>query len=344
MTMRGALAAAALALVAACVPFVNLPGEAINEPLFAGEAFHTTDGRLLPVKSWQPEKGPAKVVIVALHGFNDYSNFFAKPGAYLARHGIASYAYDQRGFGGAPGRGLWPGVEAYSADLKVFSGLVRRRHPGTPLYLLGESMGAAVIMIATAGGGMAGISGVILAAPAVWGRATMPWYQRGALWIGVHIMPWVTLTGQGLKIKPSDNIEMLKALGRDPKVIKATRVDTIYGLVNLMDGALEKSARLDQRALILYGEKDEIIPKKPTTMMLGRLLQAASDQHRLALYQQGYHMLLRDLGAETPLADIVHWIADSAKPLPSGADVDARRRLDAQGTNKRTNEGTAGGC
>ena len=172
----------------------------------------------------------------------------------------------------------------------------------------------------------------------------MPWYQRGALWIGVHIMPWATLTGQGLKIKPSDNIEMLKALGRDPKVIKATRVDTIYGLVNLMDAALEKSVPLDQRALILYGEKDAIIPKKPPMPMLGRLLQADPDQHRLALYQQGYHMLLRDLGAETPLADIVHWIADPAKPLPSGADVDARRRLDAQGPNKRKNEGTAGGC
>lgn len=329
MTMPGTLAAAVLALAAACAPFVNPPGEAINEPLFAGEAFHTADGQVLPVKSWRPEKGPAKAVIVALHGFNDYANFFAKPGAYLARHSIQSYAYDQRGFGGAPGRGLWPGIEAYSADLKAFSGLVRRRHPGTPLYLLGDSMGAAVIMVATADGGMAGISGVILAAPAVWGRATMPWYQRAALWIGVHIMPWAVLTGQALKIKPSDNIEMLKALGRDPKVIKGARVDAIHGLVNLMDAALEKSARLDQRALILYGEKDEIIPKKPTAMMLERLPEAAPDRRRLALYQQGYHMLLRDLGAETPLADIVHWIADPAKPLPSGADDKAADRLAA---------------
>ena len=329
MTMRGALGVLVLALATACAPFVNPPGEAINEPLLAGEGFHTADGQMLPVKIWRPEKGPAKAVIIALHGFNDYSNFFAKPGAYLAGHSIQSYAYDQRGFGGAPGRGLWPGVEAYSADLKTFSGLVRRRHPGTPLYLLGESMGAAVIMVATVDGGMEGISGVILAAPAVWGRATMTWYQRAALWIGVHVMPWATLTGRGLKIKPSDNIEMLKALGRDPKVIKETRVDAIHGLVNLMDAALEKSARLDQRLLILYGEKDEIIPKKPTAMMLERLPKAAQDQRRLALYQQGYHMLLRDLQAEVPWRDIVHWIADKDKPLPSGADDRAADRLKA---------------
>ncbi len=329
MTVPGVLAALALALAAACAPFLNPPGEAINEPLFAGEGFHTADGQVLPVQSWRPEKGPAKAVIIALHGFNDYANFFAKPGAYLARHGIQSYAYDQRGFGGAPGRGLWPGIEALSADLTAFSGLIRRRHPGTPLYLLGESMGAAVIMVATADGGVEGTSGVILAAPAVWGRVTMPWYQRAALWIGVRIMPWATLTGRGLKIKPSDNIEMLKALGRDPKVIKATRIDAIYGLVNLMDAALEISARLDQRALILYGEKDEIIPKKPTALMLGRLPQAAPDQRRLALYREGYHMLLRDLQAEVPWRDIVHWILDKDQPLPSGADDKAADRLAA---------------
>ena len=44
-----------------------------------------------------------KAVILALHGFNDYSNAFAMPARLWAERGIASYAYDQRGFGGAPG-------------------------------------------------------------------------------------------------------------------------------------------------------------------------------------------------------------------------------------------------
>ncbi len=133
----------------------------------------------------------------------------------------------------------------------------------------------------------------------------------------------------GLEITPSDNIEMLKALGRDAKVIKATRIDAIYGLVNLMDAALEKSALLEQQALILYGEKDEIIPKRPTAMMLGRLPDAAPDRRRLALYAEGYHMLLRDLQAEVLWRDIVHWIADKDQPLPSGADEEAADRLKA---------------
>jgi alpha-beta hydrolase superfamily lysophospholipase len=40
-----------------------------------------------------------------LHGFNDYSNAFEVPAQALAWRGIATYAYDQRGFGEAPLRG-----------------------------------------------------------------------------------------------------------------------------------------------------------------------------------------------------------------------------------------------
>ena len=53
---------------------------------------------------------PVRAVILALHGFNDYSNAFEGPGEVWAGHGIATYAYDQRGFGAAPERGLWPGT------------------------------------------------------------------------------------------------------------------------------------------------------------------------------------------------------------------------------------------
>ncbi len=326
---KGLLAAlmAVILFAAACAPIVRPPGEPINRPLLAGDFFHTADGLVLPVKSWRPQKDPPRAVLIALHGFNDYSNFFAAPGTFLATRGIASYAYDQRGFGAGPGHGLWPGIDALIADLKTFAGLVRDRHPGTPIYLLGESMGGAVIMVTIADGNAPEADGIILAAPAVWGRVTMPWYQRLALWIGVRLMPGAEVTGQGLKITPSDNIEMLKALGRDPLVIKATRVDAIYGLTNLMDRALELSARLKGPALILYGQKDEIIPRKPTQIMLDRLPAAVSGGPRLAVYEDGFHMLLRDLQAETLWRDIAHWIADPASPLPSGAEKGARKRL-----------------
>jgi acylglycerol lipase len=44
---------------------------------------------------------------------------------------------------------------------------------------------------------------------------------------------------------------------------------------------------------------------------------------RVALYESGFHMLLRDLQAETVWTDIAAWIADRDVALPSGADLRA---------------------
>ena len=199
-----------------------------------------------------------------------------------------------------------------------------------PVYLLGVSMGAAAAMVAMTSANAPLVDGVILAAPAVWGRVTMPWYQRLVLAITSHTVPWLTLTGRSLRKKPSDNFDMLRELSRDPLVIKKTRVDTIYGLVNLMDAAFESVTTFKAPSLIIYGQKDEIIPSKPTYNVFQRFHKAARPHQRLAIYKTGYHMLLRDLQAHKVLDDIVAWIADRSAPLPSGADRRADEFLTAE--------------
>lgn len=310
------LAAVVLIILSACAPQINHPGKLVVEPKFENGLFVAGDGTSLPVRSWQPDDGAVKAVIVALHGFNDYSNAFTSPGSYLSRRGIACYAYDQRGFGSAPGRGLWAGIDAYADDLAGFVREMRKKHPAVPLYVLGESMGGAVTIVAMTGNNPPDADGVILVAPAVWARDTMPWYQRLLLAVASHTVPWMELTGSSLKIVPSDNIEMRRGLARDPLVIKATRIDTMYGLVNLMDEALSRADKLRSPALVQYGKHDQVIPKEPTFIMLKKV----PDTTRKAFYEQGYHMLLRDLQGDKPLADIAAWVTDRSTPLPYGAD------------------------
>lgn len=299
-----------------CMPRPHQPADTIMVPHLEQRQYLADDGTALPVRSWLPQNNPPQAVIIALHGFNDYSNAFATPGTYLSSRGIACYAYDQRGFGNAPGRGLWAGTEAYSRDLAAFTRSIRRQYPGIPLYLLGESMGGAVTMVAMTDSNAPPVDGLILVAPAVWARSTMPWYQRWLLAIASRTVPWLELTGKGLEITPSDNIEMRRALGRDPLVIKATRVDTLRGLTDLMDAALDSAEKLQHPTLIQYGRHDQVIPKEPTLLMLSRVPAHV----RTAFYAEGYHMLLRDLQGEKPLADIAAWVTDRNGPLPYGAE------------------------
>jgi len=326
--VQSGLWAAVLALLlAACTPQFVPSGPAIEEPRLEDGHWVTADGLKLPLRVWLPE-GEPRAVMLALHGFNDYSAAFEAPGTWWAGHGIATYAYDQRGFGESPHRGLWAGSETLSDDLVSLAGLIRARHPETPFYILGESMGGAVAMVAFAEHPAIGVDGAILSAPAVWARSTMPGYQRVTLEIMAFLLPWGRLTGEGARVQASDNIEMLRALGRDPLVIKKTRVDAVYGLTDLMDRALAGAERLTVPLLLLYGERDEIIPRDPTLQAWNDLPAAGRHRQRLALYENGWHMLLRDLQAEVVLDDVSAWIADPAAPLPSGADRRAEAVLD----------------
>jgi alpha-beta hydrolase superfamily lysophospholipase len=316
---------ALLAALVACARPARVPvmPETVEPALHATHAV-MADGYVLPIQIWQPP-GPARAVVLALHGFNEYRESFTAVGPYLAEHGIATYAYDQRGFGATAHRGLWAGSARLARDAAQLSRLLRREYPGLPLYLMGESMGGAVAIAGVTGERPAAVDGVVLIAPAVWGRALMNPFMSASLWLMLRTWPSLELTGRGLEIRACSNDEALWRLSRDPLVIKATRVDAVAGLVDLMDRALRRLPRLGLPSLILYGAHDQLIPRASFDALLERLPPAR--RWRAAYYPQGYHMLTRDLGAERVLRDIVTWLFDHEAALPSGSEWRPRERL-----------------
>jgi alpha-beta hydrolase superfamily lysophospholipase len=291
-------------VTACCVPVLAPGGLDDATPTLTQTYFLTRDGEKLPLRIWSGEH--PKAVVVALHGMSDYSNAYAPAGEWWAKHDIATLAYDQRGFGQSEHPGLWAGGEVLRRDLKDAIAAARMKYPGLPVIALGESMGAAVVLTALASASPPKVDGAILVAPAVWSRGDMPLSYRAALWMSAHTMPWLHVSGKGLKIWPSDNIAMLRALARDPLFQHETRADAVYGLVNLMDEARHAPEHLGASPpiLFLYGKNDQVIPKAPTEAVV-KALGSRAEVHR---YEHGYHMLLRDLDAETVWQDVVDWI------------------------------------
>lgn len=314
-------------LLAACAPTVVASGPADRRPwLVDDHAVLMADGMRLPLRVWRP-RGAAVAAVVALHGFGDYSNAFAGLGPTLAEAGVAVFAPDQRGFGRAGRWGRWHGVGAMVDDARTLLDMARAEYPGRPVYLMGESMGGAVAMLAMAGtgpGGRPAADGAILSAPAVWGRQWMPFYQVWALELSGHTIPWLPLNPRGLPFKPSDNLAMLRRLARDPLFIKNPRVDAVYGLVGLMDAAQNAAPAVRGPLLVLYGGKDDLVPKQPTCAALGKLRSrpGADQEMRVVLYPNGHHMLFRDLKGDRVVADIAAWARDPSGPLPSGEERD----------------------
>lgn len=270
-----------------------------------------------PSTTWRPPAAP-RAVVLALHGFNDHHTAFAEFGAWAAGQGVLVEAYDQRGFGANPDRGYWPGTAALVDDVRAAVRRLRAEHPGVPLYVLGESMGAAIATLALTGPDAPAADGVVLSAPAVWGGAALNPFYRGTLWLMRKLAPWMTFTGRGLGKRASDNLPMLRALGADPLFIKETRVDAIGGVVDLMGEARERGPELTSpRTLVLIGAHDEIVP---TEAQRGFVASLPSGHCTLIDYPEGWHLLLRDLQRERVWHDILAWI-DRRTP-PSGLATD----------------------
>ena len=318
--LRGLVLAVALsgctALPTYNMPLLPLPAASLQ----ADTMFAMPDGAALPVRTWLPAGAP-RAVVLALHGFNDSRDAWELPAPAFAAAGIAVFAPDQRGFGAAPGRGRWAGLDALQSDAAASVRQLHGRYPGVPLYVMGESMGGALVMTLAAGKQMPDVDGWVLLAPAVWGRAQQGIVLSSGLWLVSTIAPGLQVTGGEvpIRVRPSDNRDALIRLARNPLTIRRTRFDTLRGLTDLMDAAQAASPNLPANTLALYGANDSLVPPEATA----RAWRVMAPGVRRGFYPNGYHLLMRDLGRDRVIGDVIAWIGGRGGWLPSGADIAA---------------------
>jgi alpha-beta hydrolase superfamily lysophospholipase len=292
---RGRIARRTLlaAPLAACGPRIEGSGPAIGAPALADDALVMADGYRLPLRHW-PVEGEPRGAILALHGFNDHAGAWDIPAPLFGAQGLKLYAYDQRGFGATATRGIWPGTDALVADCVAATALIRAREPTLPLALMGESMGAAVLLAA---GDAPRADAWVLLAPAVWGRATMNPIARGALWFFARALPSMAVSGGNPVTRVTDDEAVLRAMARDPLLIRQTRTDAVAGVVDMMDAARAAAPSFDPGpTLILWAGRDDIIPGGAMRSFLESLPASPPAVRTVRFERGGFHLLLRDSG------------------------------------------------
>lgn len=292
---------------------------------FAGPALEARtllmdDGVHLPLTRWSPANGEPWAVIVALHGMNDSRASFRFAGPWWAEHGIETWAVDQRGFGQAPGRGVWAGETRMIEDVRTAVRLARARYPHAVVAVVGESMGGSVAAAAAGSDRPPAADRTVLLSPGVWGWSAQGVLNSTALQLAARAMGDRAVEAPEWAIRDhpaSDNRLELFRNGRDPDSLLSTRFDALYGLVDLMQSATDRLGRVHGPTLLMYGGHDNVIEKGP---MRRALEQAGSSLNlRTAFYPDGWHILDRDLQAETVYRDVEAFLRDPAASLPSGA-------------------------
>lgn len=278
------------------------------------------DGAALGLTVW-PAAGDTKPghVVVGIHGMNDYAAAFDMAAPWWAEQGVTTYAYDQRGFGRSVGRGRWAEENVLREDLRTVIRLVRERHPDAVLSVVGISMGGAVAMTAFGSDRPPeGVDRLILSGPGLRGWGGLPAIHRASLWASTKVRPgWVVVPPDFAvkRITPSDNTDMLIRRGKDKLNTFENRIDQVYGVVTVMENGHLAAPALPRNTLLLYGARDDIIPKS----FMRRTAKILPRHVRTAYYENGYHMLMRDLQAKTVWADQLAFMRDPAAALPSAA-------------------------
>lgn len=278
----------------------------------SGTHLLASNGETLVTSDWIPDQ--PKAVILALHGYGDYGELtFRRAAEFWKTEHIATIAVDQRGFGRNASYGHWPGAEGLIEDAATLSQQVRARFPDLPLTVIGHSMGGGVATAAAPSGLTA--DRLVLAVPAIWGGSLLNPLYRASAWIAAGLFPERRLSGRGVvRIQASDNIEALRELGRDPRYLAPPSARELHGLVRLTDLAEAAAPDVQTPALMILGSKDQIVVNSAARTTFEKF---AGKQHIIE-YPEGWHLVFRDLQAQTVWRDVANWALTGAPPTPQG--------------------------
>ncbi len=268
---------------------------------------------------WIPDKESSDIIL-AIHGYNDYSNSFDTAGKYLSHHNIETIAFDLRGFGENNNRGNWYKLQDHLDDIILNIQKIKNENPQKKIYLLGESMGGAIILSLANNYVDLPLDGLILVAPAIWNFSESNFWKGLVLKLFSSIFPKLKVSGKGIiKVRASDNIEMLKKLSKDKLFIHEPNLQSLQGITNLMDKSYQDTKSYlkmpNYRTLILIPIIDEIIPRKPliNLLKLDEIRNNLYDTVDIGVYKNSFHMILRDLKSEEIIDHIRIWINDKNK-------------------------------
>ena len=258
------------------------------------------DGKQRRMLRWRPAD-TLRGRVLLLHGFGNHAGVFDYTGSVLSSAGFDTYAFDQRGFGDDRIKGRWPGGTRLLQDAVAVAGAVERMEPDVPVFLMGESLGAGLWIIAQARG-LVHPAGLVLSGPACRHGAPHRWRDR----IIVSALSMV-IPRRGLKQPPDTSQfapEAAEFFDSDPHILRFASVSDFAGILRIADLASGAIDAMTCPVWFGYGNVDEVIP----LVSFEHAAKAMPPGAEVRPYQDGPHALLHWRNRELVHTDIVAWL------------------------------------
>jgi len=289
------------------------------------------------VNQWLPAAAPRAVILLA-HGMAEHSARYARLAQTLCDAGYGVYAPDLRGHGKTAENatlGHFADDDGWCkvlGDLASLNQHIGQQHPGTPLILLGHSMGSylaqAYLLHHSASLQAAVLSGSNFQPVALY-RAARVVARAERLRQGKTgrsaLIEWLSFGSFNKKFRPVRT--RFDWLSRDSAEVDLYAQDPLCGFrctnqlwIDLLGGLqqISKASNLAQidpglPLLVIGGECDPVSEGKRLKDLAEALRQAGCQQVQLTVYPQARHEVFNESNRDEVIADLLAWLDETLR-------------------------------
>jgi alpha-beta hydrolase superfamily lysophospholipase len=263
--------------------------------------FEGAGGVRLFERAWLPDDG-AKARIVLVHGYAEHTGRYDYAGRSMASRGYAVHAFDLRGHGRSQGdRVLVRSFDAYLNDLDIFLAHMRAGDAPAPVFLLGHSMGGAIVAL-HAIERAPDIRGVVLSGPAIADRSGVAAWVMSAIGRVLPRLPLLKLDATAVSRDP----EVVRRYDEDPLVYRGrVKAGLLTAMLDAGRRVVRAAPSIDAPLLIVHGHEDRLAPVAVSETLFGAV--SSADQ-TLNVYDGLYHEVFNEPERDDVLADVIRWL------------------------------------
>nr|GMD44209.1 monoglyceride lipase [Ipomoea batatas] len=275
--------------------------------------FFGTRRNALFCRSWFPNSGELKGIMIIIHGLNEHGGRYSHFARQLNSCNFGVYAMDWTGHGGSDGlHGYVPSLDHVVTDTAAFLEKVKLENPGVPCFLFGHSTGGAVVLKASSQPSIEEmVEGVILTSPALRVKPAHP--------IVGAVAPFFSLVAPRYQFKGSHKRGI--PVSRDPAALLAKysdplvytgpmRIRTGHEILRITSYLMRNLKSVTVPFFVLHGTADRVTDPLASQDLYN---EAPSMFKDIKLYDGFLHDLLFEPEHEEIAQDIIDWMNKKLK-------------------------------
>ena len=246
-------------------------------------------------------------VVLITHGLAEHSECYDHVAKAITEMGWSVMAWELRGHGRSEGkRGYVGQFSDYISDHKQMIEIANReKSEGTPLVLLGHSMGGLITLLTSLQLPKGSFQGLALSSPALGYAIDVPMWKDKFARLATKYFPTVTLHNELDYENLTHDSEFLESFPKDTLRHDKISPNNYLGMIEGFDEVFGKKDQISGPIFFQIAGHDKVVDSLKSKQLYEEL---QISEKRLEIYADSYHEIYNDFERETCFKDLKNFL------------------------------------